>query len=297
MIIDILMATYNGEKYLRKQLESIFQQTLKNFFLIISDDNSEDETLNILEEFKKKYPEKIKIINNRKNVGHCYNFLNLIKESKNDYVMFCDQDDIWEVDKIEKTLEFMREKERENEGAILVHTDQYVISKDEKVINTSSTKYFAKIINFKNFEELSFRGGLHGCTMMLNKELIDILKSKQIWNKKGLMYHDWSIAMIAYLEGKIFYLDECLMKYRIHSNNASIKKKNILENFISTKNRIKNRHKIFNQYYTILNLFTNQKLIKFTELNYFKRLKLNLKIGDWKYEKNYIKKIIKIIEI
>ena len=94
MKIDILMATYNGEKYLREQIDSILNQTFKDFNLIICDDCSKDSTWQILEEYQKK-DSRIKIIKNEKNLGYNKNFEKLLSFVKSDYFMLSDQDDFW----------------------------------------------------------------------------------------------------------------------------------------------------------------------------------------------------------
>ncbi|MHB9334492.1 glycosyltransferase, partial [Fusobacterium polymorphum] len=100
--IEILMATYNGEKYVGEQIDSIIHQTYKNWKLLIRDDNSTDKTLEILKEYEKK-DKRIKIIEDKKgNLGFVKNFEELLNNSKEDWVMFSDQDDYWLENKIEK---------------------------------------------------------------------------------------------------------------------------------------------------------------------------------------------------
>lgn len=296
MNIEILMATYNGEKYIKEQIDSILNQTLSNIKIIIQDDVSTDQTLSILREYERIYPNKIKVKRNLLTKGHCYNFLSLLEESEADYVFFCDQDDIWEKDKVEVTLKEIQNYEKLNKHTpIIIHTDQMIINENGNIVSESSTEYFQKIINFINFDEISFRGGLHGCTMLLNKQMISFLKKIKIWECKDLIYHDWSIAMIAYQKGNIYYLDRKTMKYRIHMNNASLKKEKNL--FFQIKKIKNNNNAIFNQYYTILSLVNENKKINFKSLNYLKKLSINYRKGNWKFEKNYLKKIIKLLLI
>ena len=100
-MVTILLATYNGEDYLKAQLESIASQTYGNWRLITGDDGSCDGTLNILREFKKRYPDQVKIIKNEPATGSAKNnFINLLRNSHGPYFMFCDQDDVWKRDKI-----------------------------------------------------------------------------------------------------------------------------------------------------------------------------------------------------
>lgn len=293
--VDILMATYNGEKYLLEQIDSILNQSYKYFNLIISDDLSTDKTLDILKSYKEK---NIKIIQNKKNKGHCYNFLNLLKYSNADYVMFADQDDIWEITKVEETLKYMSEKEKENiDAKILIHTEQKLIDSRGDYISNNLTTYFERKLIFKNFNELGFRGGIYGCTMMLNKKLVDYLKEKKIWQIKGLFYHDWSIAMITYKIGKIYFYEKATMRYRLHENNVSIKKRKLISELFRHQKRKENLYKTYLQYDTVLTIVGEKDILKFATLSYFKRILVNYRVGFWKYEKNYLKKVIKLLEV
>mgnify|MGYP000173063091 CR=1 FL=1 len=297
MKVEVLLATYNGERYIEEQLNSLLNQTYKDFTILIGEDCSTDSTLVILESYKKQYPNKIKILNNEIQRGHCYNFLNLLKETTGDYIFFCDQDDIWEKNKIELTLEKIKKIEVENFNIpILIHTDQVIIDEKGKILSDSSTVYFRKIIEFSSVEEIAFRGGLHGCTMLLNKKMLQLLKKIKIWECQKLVYHDWSIAIIAFMKGKVFYLDEKTMRYRIHQKNASIRKYNIMEK-LNLKKLKENTHKIFSQYYSIKKIFEKQNNEEYKNLKYVERLEVNYQIGSWKFERNFLKKIIKLLVV
>ncbi|HAN43841.1 MAG TPA: glycosyltransferase family 2 protein, partial [Ruminococcaceae bacterium] len=112
-MIDILMAAYNGEKYIGEQIESILRQTYKDWRLIILDDCSTDSTADIAMEYSKKYSGKIKFYRNSKNSKSAKNaFFELFKHSESDYIMLCDQDDVWKENKIEITFNKMLESEK-----------------------------------------------------------------------------------------------------------------------------------------------------------------------------------------
>ena len=102
--IDVLLATYNGEKYLKEQIDSILNQTYKNIRLIISDDCSKDKTREILKQYEEK-ESRIKVFYQEKNLGYIKNFEFLLKQVENEYYMLSDQDDVWLPEKIEKSLE------------------------------------------------------------------------------------------------------------------------------------------------------------------------------------------------
>ncbi|MBQ7192792.1 MAG: glycosyltransferase, partial [Synergistaceae bacterium] len=122
--IDILMATYNGQKFIAEQLDSIFSQTFQDFRLIVRDDGSTDNTCAILEEYSAKYPGRIKIIHDEAVCKSATkNFFEILKHAEADYVMFSDQDDVWLKYKVQITLDYMKETERKNPGKpVLIFT-------------------------------------------------------------------------------------------------------------------------------------------------------------------------------
>ena len=124
--IYILLATYNGEKYLKEQLDSLFEQTNQHWTLWIHDDNSKDNTISIIKEYQSKYPNKIKFLDDNISTGGAKeNFTYLLENIDDDYehIMFCDQDDVWLEDKIDITLKKMLEIEKENVVYFLLISD------------------------------------------------------------------------------------------------------------------------------------------------------------------------------
>ena len=149
--IDILLATYNGEEYLEAQLDSILNQTYSDFRLLISDDCSSDNTQKILKEYEKK-DNRIQLFFQEKNLGVMKNFEFLLKNVKNDYYMFSDQDDIWKQEKIEKSLKKLLETNSD-----LVYTDLEVVDENLNVTYPSYWKLkgiYNKIKKYNNFESL-----------------------------------------------------------------------------------------------------------------------------------------------
>ncbi len=124
MKIDILMATYNGERFLREQIDSILEQSFSDFRLLISDDLSKDNTREILNEYVKKDRRVIVFLQN-KNLGTVQNFEFLMQKVESKYFMFSDQDDIWQKDKIEKSLEKIEETKSD-----LVYTNLQVVDQN-----------------------------------------------------------------------------------------------------------------------------------------------------------------------
>lgn len=218
--VDILLATYNGERYLAEQLDSILNQTYKDFNLIISDDNSKDSTVRILEDYAKK-DSRITFFKQSKNLGVISNFEFLLSKVKSKYFMFSDQDDIWNEDKIEKSL-----KKIEETNSDIVFTDLMVVDDKLNVLFESywSLKGFKeKILKYNRFEALYLNNYVTGCTMLMKKEVIS--KALPLPKKSKYVLHDYWIVLITSQSGKVEFLNEATIKYRQHKNNRVGSKK------------------------------------------------------------------------
>ena len=143
MQVDILLATYNAQRYIKEQLDSILNQSFSDWNLIVYDDGSNDDTLSIINTYVDRYPEKIKFISNNNRFGSALgSFSFLLTVSNSQYTMFCDQDDVWDKDKIEKTLKKMKELENAfGDIPLLVHTDLEVVNEDLQTIDKSFFHY------------------------------------------------------------------------------------------------------------------------------------------------------------
>ena len=219
-MILILLSTYNGDKYLIEQLDSIFSQSYKSFQIIARDDGSSDETIEILKSYN------IKILDTDKNLGAKLSFSTLLDYAVTNtdagYFMFCDQDDIWKKDKIEKTIATMKDLEKDNLGLpLLVHTDLEVVDEKLNVLNKSFWKYEKRDPSLNSINRLIMQSTVTGCTMMINRKLAEM--SFPV-SEKSIM-HDWWISMIASTLGKIAYLEESTISYRQHSSNDTGSKK------------------------------------------------------------------------
>jgi len=212
--INILMATYNGRRYVAQQIESILNQTYQDFRLIISDDCSTDSTLKILEEYEKK-DQRIEIYCQGENLGIVANFEFLIGKVRSEYFMFADQDDVWEPDKIEKTLNKM-----EKENLDLVYTDLSVVDSRLKEIVPSYWRLKGldyKIKKYNNFASLYLNNFITGCTMLVKSRWInDFLPLPK---ESKYILHDYWISLVISQKGKIGYVDQPTIKYRQHTGN------------------------------------------------------------------------------
>jgi len=218
--VDILLATYNGEQYLREQLDSIMCQTYSNFRLLISDDSSSDSTKEILEEYVEK-DKRIIVFSQEKNLGVVKNFEFLLKRVENKYFMFSDQDDIWNENKIEKSIKVIEETKSD-----LVYSDLEVVDSSLNVTYSSYWKlkgFYKKIVKYNNFESLYLNNFITGCTMLSKKEFID--EVLPLPNTSKFILHDYWIPLILSQKHKITYIEEPLIKYRQHKNNKVGSKK------------------------------------------------------------------------
>ena len=213
--IDILLATYNGEKYLIEQIESILNQTYKNFRLIISDDGSKDLTRQIIKEYEQR-DNRIVSYFQENNLGYIKNFEFLLTKVENEIYMLSDQDDVWLPNKIEKTYNKLKQ-----ENADLVFTDLEVVDKNLNTIFKSFNDYMLltrKIEKYhKNYIMQYLYNCVTGCTLMSKKKFIDMMIPLPYESKH--VVHDLWIGLTVALNGKIAYLNETTIKYRQHGNN------------------------------------------------------------------------------
>ncbi len=252
--IHILMATYNGEKYISEQINSLLNQTYQNWKLIIHDDNSKDGTVKIIKGYKRKYPDKIQFLDDDISDGGAKEkftyLLNKIDDNY-DYIMFCDQDDSWLEHKIEDTLYKMIKVENNHVNKpVLIHTDLKVVDEKLNIISESMFKYQKlNLNNQKDIKMISMENVITGCTMMLNKPLA--LLSKNIPTE--VIMHDWWIAIITLKEnGIIEFVEEGTILYRQHElNTIGSKKVNLsyyLKKLLKIKEAINNYKSIYLQY-------------------------------------------------
>ena len=211
--IDILLATYNGEKYIAQQIYSLLAQTHQDWNLYIADDGSTDNTLEIIKSIMSN-DDRLNIIDFGKPVkSAAKNFWRLLPYSKADFTIFCDQDDVWLECKLELLLNVAKTS-FDSVRPCLVYCDTYIYDERLKKI-TSNTLY---PITFNSFEELIFHnGGYQGSSILFNKVLRDIALD---YNPKNMYIHDEIITLIAHCFGKVFHLDKPLMFYRIHESNV-----------------------------------------------------------------------------
>lgn len=218
-MIDILLSTYNGERYISELLDSFKSQNYKDFRILIRDDISSDNTVEIAENFKENNNINIKIIkDNKGNLGSTGSFNELLKYVTADYFMFCDQDDVWCPDKISQSINAIKELENKNTTILpcLVFTDLYITDSNLNITSDSFIRY--NKLDTKVIKDISKTLSLSvapGCTMIMNKTCLKYIK-----NIPSFVTHDfWAIIMIVKY-GIVEYLDIPTIMYRQHSNNV-----------------------------------------------------------------------------
>lgn len=214
--IDILLATYNGEKYIREQIDSILNQTYQDIRLIISDDCSKDNTIQILKEYEKK-DNRVKVYFQKNNLGYVKNFEFLLKQVESEYYMLSDQDDIWLEEKVEKSLQFLKQN-----NADLVFGDLEVVDQNLNTIYKSFGDYM--LLNDKikkcidSYKVNYLYNSVTGCTILSKKKFIDIILP--IPKESKYVAHDhWMGLMVSIHGGKLKYMTEKYIKYRQHGDN------------------------------------------------------------------------------
>jgi len=225
--IHVVMCTYQGEKYIAEQLDSILFQTYLNFKIHVFDDCSDDKTLSIVKEYSQKFL-NIEWHKSSKNRGFIKNFENAIMSISGNYIALSDQDDIWSPDKLEICMRELKllEKESPNTPA-LVHTDLSLINFSGKELFTSF--FESKTIDLPKERSLnSILGhcGVMGNTILMNKLLVD----KALPFPDNLKYHDYWLAVINEIFGIRKTVKKRLVKYRIHDNNVSNNNKILMNN-------------------------------------------------------------------
>lgn len=217
--VAIVMATYNGEKYIAEQIDSILSSSYQDFELFIYDDGSKDETISILRTYEALNPDKVHVFLNDKNLGLVQNFLVALSKTTMDYVMFCDQDDVWRKNKIGITLKRMRNMEAQygKDKPYAVFTDASIVDQDLKELHPSFFESNHLNPCKTDLSHLLMENKLIGCTVMVNASLRKILQSNRLPQKAK--FHDGWIALIASSFGRIGFVKESTILYRQHGGN------------------------------------------------------------------------------
>lgn len=201
-LVSIALCTYNGERFLREQLDSIIKQTYPYIELIAVDDCSTDSTITILEEYARRFA-FIKVFKNETNLGYIRNFEMAIRLCSGDLIALSDQDDIWDLNKIEKLTKAI-------ENNLMIYHDSEFVDQNGNPLN----KKMSDIMNLyrgDDPETFIFFNCISGHSILMKRELIN-----EILPFPNAYFHDWWIAYVATNLGSIDFLNEALVKYRQH---------------------------------------------------------------------------------
>lgn len=218
--VNVLLAVYNGEKYLESQLDSLVNQTYRNYTVNIRDDDSIDNTKAIILDYIRRYPEVFTQIEIKSDFqGAAGNFGALLSNSRADYIMCCDQDDIWLPQKIESAVKYLEfyESVFGDETPLLLHTNLKVVNEKLNVIDDSFWRYQKLNHHWgEAFNLILTQNVVTGCAMIVNRALLD----RALPIPREAVMHDWWLALVACAFGKIVAVDEANILYRQHESNT-----------------------------------------------------------------------------
>lgn len=216
MKVSVVMATYNGEKYLEQQIQSILTQTLKPDEIIVCDDVSTDGTIAILKKYQQQG--QLTYVVNDHRLGFIDNFKKAVAlAADTNYVSLSDQDDEWLPDKLERSVALLQKIDN-SKIPCLVYTDLMWIDQDQKILNSSFLNVVGQDKYQHNLQTLLFGNLVTGCTTLMNPALKRLFA--EIPN--DIYFHDAWMALMAFTFGRAECVKLPLVKYRKHENNVSI---------------------------------------------------------------------------
>jgi glycosyltransferase involved in cell wall biosynthesis len=204
MMISVCMATRNGERYIREQIDSILVQLSENDELVISDDRSNDETIPIIRSYNDT---RIKIYHNTKEKGVAGNFENCLRHCNGDFIFLADQDDVWMAEKIKIMLQHLKQYD-------LVISDCSIAGQS---LEPRYQSFFHINNSGKGFLKNLFRNSYMGCCMAFRKNVLQ----RVLPFPRDILMHDLWIGLICELHFKVHFIPQPLMYHRRHHNNAS----------------------------------------------------------------------------
>ena len=221
--VSVAMTTYNGEQFIRYQLQSILDQSRKPDEVVIFDDGSQDATVYLVRQFiSENNLETWSIQQNPENMGYVRNFRRAMSSTTGDFIFLCDQDDVWHESKIEKMVAIM---EQMPEITALVCGYSLIDSHGGMIPSGGKKLYVPSLLNKQGPSLFKIRTGsvLHsnlaqGCAGVYRRNLMD---AYCIAECGGILPHDWALNLMSYDNGGLYYLDQELISYRIHNSNTT----------------------------------------------------------------------------
>ena len=217
--IDILLATYNGERFLAEQLDSVIAQSHTNWRILARDDGSSDGTVDLLKGYKRQLGDKLDILEDaRGNLGLAANFSALMGASDAQYAAFCDQDDVWLPEKLALGLKAVQALELQwgRDTPCLSFSDLEIVDEDLRQVAPSFWHYENLAPDKADrLSRLLAKNAVTGCTTVLNRALI----TRAAPIPDGIILHDWWVALVAASFGHVEPISQATIKYRQHTTN------------------------------------------------------------------------------
>jgi glycosyltransferase involved in cell wall biosynthesis len=220
-LVVILLSTYDGARYVAEQVESLRRQTVSDWMLLVRDDGSSDETLQIVQQLAKTDRRIVVMQDGRGNLGPAASFGALLEQASNagaEYVALCDQDDVWSPNKLARELDLLRRRECEvgEMVPLLVHSDLAVVREDLSMVHRSFLAYQGlRHLSEWPLGTLLIQNSVVGCTTVINRALLQAAVPLPT-----VIMHDWWLALCAAALGEVLYLPEATVLYRQHGRNA-----------------------------------------------------------------------------
>lgn len=217
----VLLAAYNGEKYLKEQLASLERcQGVKR--VILQDDGSSDSTPGILRQWAVEHPQGTLGREWGRHLGPVGNFFSLIRQCPPGDAALCDQDDVWHPDRISRGTDVLRRREAEvgREVPLLVHSDMRVVNETGQAIHGSAFAHQGWDPGANTLAPLLVQNNVTGCTLLMNEALLTLLQQVPPETKAGMSMHDWFIALTAASFGEVHFVADPLVDYRQHGRNV-----------------------------------------------------------------------------
>jgi glycosyltransferase involved in cell wall biosynthesis len=212
-LVSIIVATFNGEKYIEEQLMSLVHQTYKPIEIIVTDDCSEDTTVDKVRRLAGQYP-NIELHKNEYNLGYQKNFEKGIRLAKGDYIALCDQDDVWSIEKIQVLLDSIGHH-------TLVYSNSLLVDREGKSLGQTMKEHLGmkELISAKNPYFFMVKNCVSGHALMFRSDLVERI----LPFPDSVKYDQW-IALIASVKTGIVFVDKPLVSHRLHETNAVINK-------------------------------------------------------------------------
>lgn len=215
--LSILMTTYNSEKYIKEQIDSILNQSYQDWYLFIRDDNSSDNTRQLLKSYAKA-DNRIKILEDSVKRGAKHGFMWMLECIESDFYMFCDHDDVWLPNKIQRSLDLIKSQQDNKTKPIIVCTNAKLVDSHLNVIEESYWLHKCHCSSmFSDKYYHLFYNNVLGCTMLFNHKVKELAFP---YPEETAMHDSWVAATTLWHGGKILPIEEPLILYRQHSDNT-----------------------------------------------------------------------------